>query len=378
MRKRFFFIIIILLSSLLVGCWDMIEINDRDYISALGIDLYEGPDKSPEKRFVMTYVYPNINAIGKKGSSNEEERFVASTVVGSSPEGSRQFSTRADKPFFFKHMKALFIGENLAKEPKIIREFLDDFSRDPRVNTKLKVIVVKGKAKDVVKVKPKGSADSGMFVDNLMANNRVGSRYVEKTFTSLLSDIYSKRASILPKATASKDDIKIAGGGIVKDYELIGWIDEKDSIAINLLLGKLKSDMINTKYSDTTISYIISNDKSKKDVQIKDGNIKVIFNIKVEGYLQGYKIDPKEELFKEEKLNEIERTIEKKIREDSLKTIGKLQKEYKVDVLKIDDYLSKFHPDLWDNIKNNWDTIFPNIDIDVVVDAKIRRIGFIR
>ena len=60
LRKRFFFIIIILLSSLLVGCWDMIEINDRDYISALGIDLYEGPDKSPEKRFVMTYVYPNI------------------------------------------------------------------------------------------------------------------------------------------------------------------------------------------------------------------------------------------------------------------------------------------------------------------------------
>ena len=39
------------------------------------------------------------------------------------------------------------------------------------------------------------------------------------------------------------------------------------------------------------------------------------------------------------------------------------------------NYLDKYHHKLWEEIEDDWDKIYPEIEIDVVVDVKIRRRG---
>ena len=58
----------IMLIVLLTGCWDKVEINERAFVSVIGIDKYtqEGNNVPLElERFEVTYLYPNLKAIGK-------------------------------------------------------------------------------------------------------------------------------------------------------------------------------------------------------------------------------------------------------------------------------------------------------------------------
>ncbi|MBV1821430.1 hypothetical protein KUA25_25680, partial [Bacteroidales bacterium MSK.15.36] len=84
--KKYLIIIIALMAIFLTGCWDVIEINERIFVTAVGIDLNEDPNI--ENEYLVTYVYPNIASI-KDGGSQKENKFVKSTVVETPFEGSR-------------------------------------------------------------------------------------------------------------------------------------------------------------------------------------------------------------------------------------------------------------------------------------------------
>jgi hypothetical protein len=58
--------------------------------------------------------------------------------------------------------------------------------------------------------------------------------------------------------------------------------------------------------------------------------------------------------------------------------VNKIQKEFETDIIGIDRYLRQRHPDLWKTVEKDWQEIFPNIDIDVSTNVKIRRVGLVR
>ena len=60
--KRKVLLILILSTIFLSGCWDMVEINQRLFVSSIGIDLNK---ESGMNKYIVTYVYPNISAMVK-------------------------------------------------------------------------------------------------------------------------------------------------------------------------------------------------------------------------------------------------------------------------------------------------------------------------
>ena len=77
-------------------------------------------------------------------------------------------------------------------------------------------------------------------------------------------------------------------------------------------------------------------------------------------------------------IEEMEKVLEEDVKKEIQSIIKKIQKTYKADVIGIGEHLSKFEPKKWREIKDDWDNIFPDINIDVSVDVKIRRIGLIK
>lgn len=111
--KRIIILFLIISIALLSGCWDMEEINNRSYVSVIGMDLNGEGDN--DEKFKVTYSYPNINALGKNPSS-EQNRFIETTSASTAYEATRKLSTSTDKPLFFKNLKALVIGEEIFKK----------------------------------------------------------------------------------------------------------------------------------------------------------------------------------------------------------------------------------------------------------------------
>ncbi|HQE05885.1 MAG TPA: Ger(x)C family spore germination C-terminal domain-containing protein, partial [Tepidanaerobacteraceae bacterium] len=74
----------------------------------------------------------------------------------------------------------------------------------------------------------------------------------------------------------------------------------------------------------------------------------------------------------------MEELISKEIESQILKGVKKLQEDYKVDLLKLGNFLQKHEPALWKTYEDNWEEIFTQVNIDINVSTTIKNIGILR
>ncbi len=377
-------LIITVVSMLLTGCWDKVEINERAFVTALGIDIVSGEETKEEEkseinlegeRYLITYALPNIAAIGKEGQGVPE--FVVSSVGMSPYETTRQLRTRLPQALFFSHMKILIIGEDVAKNSDMLKEMLDSVERNYAMSRRINVLVAKGTAKEVLNVQSEFEADVGMYLSKISEAAEGTARFNPITLGRLLQHLHDDKNALMPRVIPGEKDIKIAGSGVIKNYQLIGWLGEIENRSIMFLEDMIKSDVIivATEKDKILVPYLITQSKTKKKVELEDGRIKATYMIEMEGDLNQFKMDSPEDVLDDRFLKEVEGIIETYLKRKILEAVNKVQKEFKVDVIGVNDYLSKFEPDIWAEVKDDWETIFPDIDVEVQVDAKIRRIG---
>ena len=379
-------LIILSLLMSLTACWDKVEINDRAFVSAIGVDEYteENIEKehvgvkeanfSSRNRLIVTYVFPNLGAIGKNATS-QDPRFLVSTVAPNLHEATEQLTTRMNQVLFFKHVKAIIIGEDTAKNEEYIREIFDSLERHDQVSRKAYILIAKGTAKDVTELQDKLQPETGTLISQIFRNKQGGTRYNQQTLEEIILSFHRNKSALIPRIIAGDGELKIGGSAIIKNYKLIGWLGELENRAVMFMLDKVSSEVITIENKGITIPFIITDSKTKKTAKVADGSLTVDISIEMEGFIQQYTLDPPQNLMDAEIIKAIENKVEEQLKKEIYETINKMQKEFKIDIFGIADYLSKFKPSYWEQVKNDWEEVFPNIDIGVTIDAKVRRTG---
>lgn len=380
--------ILLPLMLLLTGCWDLIEINDRIFVSAVGIDLYKGKEngkyehRSPSEendlmlqdRFVITYSAPNLKAIGKNATSNKP-RIIMASISNNAYETTKELATRTNRNLSFRHLKAYIIGEDVARNSDYMKEIFDDVDRHELLSRKLSFLIAKGTAKEIIDIEDPFEPLTGQLIDGILKKKQGSARYNTEVFNDILTDLYFDGDALIPRVVAGEGEVKVAGSAVIKDYKLVGWLGEMENIAAMYFLDRVNAVLINVKYKDINVPYEIKSNKTKYDVKVENGKVKYIVNINTEGDISVFKLTTKEKAFDDKTIKEIEKLVENALKKQILDIVTKLQKEFKVDVIRVSDYISKHKPDLWDQVKDDWDNIFSNIDIEVNVDVKTRRVG---
>jgi len=78
-------------------------------------------------------------------------------------------------------------------------------------------------------------------------------------------------------------------------------------------------------------------------------------------------------------LKELDKEVEKRIEGESERLVKKFQEEFRVDLIGVKEYLSKYHPKLFKTIEKDYEKYFTdNIIINVTADVHIRRVGLIK
>lgn len=381
MHKHFKIFIIILMSLTLSGCWDKVEINDRAFITAIGMDINEQAESEREKsriqqRYLITYVFPNFQSIGK--NSGDEEEFKISEVGRNLAETSQEITTRTNLSIFLGHLKIIVLGEDVVKNGGTFEEILDGFERDQNVGRKVVILIAEGKAKDVLEIEPIVESATGRYITRFIEAKSRSARYNPETLGDILYNIHYNGNALIAKVTAGKDEIKIAGAAVIKNNELVGWLDEIENRSILFTKQNIELEVITVVHDDLSVPYAVTGSKPTMSVIKDEGNLKVNFDIEVEGYIKEYKLETGNDLMDNEILVSIEEEVKKEIEKEISMAIEKVQKDFKVDVLGVGRHLERYEPDLWEDIKGEWEELFPNIDIQVTVEAKIRRIGMIK
>lgn len=367
--KRLFLILFLL--PFISGCWDKVEIEQRAFVTSIGIDVNQGQEE--KNKLTVTYQYPNINAIGKNagvGSPNYLLTANSSSVF----QAGRQFVSREPFPFHYKHLKVIILGEDLLKEESLLRAVLDELNRDTKVNKRVRIIAADRTAKEIMEASfNKEQRTEGTIYATVRDNTKTGS-FTSKSLADLITDFDISGVTLVPKISLDEqNNFVISGGAILKDYKFLGWIDASENKIINLINGNMIVDTLDVIYEGHLISFVITETITNRNIKF-DHEIKANIDVLVEGYLQGYVLSDKNTVGDNETVLSMERTLEEEIMKVVNRTLIHL-KDIKADLLGIGEHISKFHPKKWEKIEDQWDEVFADAKININVDVKMRRIG---
>ena len=371
--KNIKLILLLIAIILLTGCWDMVEINQRIYPYSFGVDFAD----DEVENLSLTITYPNIKAIGKN-PSQEEKTYVLNSSGTSIFQAARKLTTEVQGPFYFKHLRVLILGEEVSKDKHMLKQILDGLMRDFIINKRVLVTVVKGEAEKFMELVPNNmkqeSLEGTLF--GLLLNPQNSTYFTQEYLSEFIYHMDRKCASVVPLLSHKGDVIEAAGGGVFKDYALVGYINGKENAALTMLNGKIKTEVIDADYKGSIITLNTRSIKSDKKLVPNDEVIKIKYNIEIEGSIQEYTLTGGQSILSNpELLNDIKEVLADKVKGDLEGVVHVLQKDIKADALGIAEYLSKFHPKLWKTVEEDWRNVFSDIDIEVQVDVKIRRRG---
>ena len=397
-KKRFLLIVSILLSILLTGCWDARELNE------LGISMIIGFDIEDEKVLLTVEVIQPMHSGNQEGNgSNLSVKYVQG-AGNNMLEAFRDVILRFDRLIFASHNKILIFGEDFAK--KGLASHIDELYRDREQREMAYILVAKEqKAYEVMGINAGLEKVPADYVLQLVKGIRSNPKTVNVNLVEYLKHYYHAGhhpvVGVIEKNIRKKID-KTSGNSSMEDYELsvmgaavfkeeglVGYLGGNDTKALNFIMDNIRGGIITfptpaavvktesetEPQSNDLSSVIIISNKTKNDVEIIDGKIILKTKVKLRSSLGEVVGDI--DISKEENIKAIEDACSKAIEVALKAAIKKLQRDFKLDIFGFGIVFHRKYPEQWKEIERNWDEIFSEAEVEVVVDTNIIRTGLI-
>lgn len=384
------FIPLILICCLLSGCWDKVEIDRKSFVSTIAIDVGKDIGKEKEfkeikpdevfkqeelKKLTITYGFPDISELGPQKGGTAKDKFIT-TDAYSMHDAFNEMASKTSRSIHFGHIKLLILSEDVMAYPETLKEILDYFERHPSMNKTTMVVVAKGKAEDYVKYQPEMEKNIEYYITGLMENSTRNSSIFPMNLNEFLILLYQNGNAIVPAIIYDKvkDEINISGVSIIKDYKLEGNLDKMETAALEILRGKIEGGKQVIIIDGHPVEFEIGGvDRNIKLTNKNKDKLELRVNVKLEGTLKGYTTG--EEVFLKSRLAEIQSNFDDVIERQCEKVTRITQEKFSLDPIGFREYIEKFHPFVYKEIKDDWEEVYKNANIDVNIQTRIRRIG---
>ncbi|NQX58167.1 Ger(x)C family spore germination protein [Paenibacillus qinlingensis] len=371
-------IILLLFIPLTTGCWDRNELSDRAFDLAASADLNKDGTYLTAGQFIVP---SRIGSGSTNGSGGDKPYFIESGSGKSTIESIQKTRQKLSRIITRGHRHNYYIGEDLAKNG--IKDMLDAFSRDPGNRIRLDIWVVKGstgfEALQVPYPLEKIPSVASVKIHKAIGGT-TGTSYLDFMMAASTEGSYPTLPVVdIVQGTSPQRTIRFYGRAIFShDYKLVGylnfvegayrqWIRRRISYfdlveAIPEANGEV--GVILTKFGSKVKSSILPNNKVKLDIELTGvGHVgENTTNL---------------DLSQQHNLMLVQHTINMKTSEHVRDMITKVQKQFGTDVFGFNQTLNRQHPRKWKQLKGQWDTIFPDIEVNVSVHITLKYIGLV-
>ncbi|WP_179232999.1 Ger(x)C family spore germination protein [Paenibacillus rigui] len=373
MKLLLSFLSLLWIPLFLAGCWDRIEVNDMALIISAGID------KSADDQLELTVqvFIPNPTGSGTSNGGGDGNVYTISSKGSSMPDALTELQKKLPRYFSWDHTKAYFFGEALGRRG--LSEEFDFLYRDIQPREQSNFFICKGTARKLLE----SQNDPNTYETLIKLAQKPTTHYSTMHLVEEKSSGESG-AFILPVASldmsianqAQKTFLTVEGMAIIYKKKLIGYLDREAEMGIRLMhpaeLGrnvtltrKVEGGKVVIRVVDTDTKLLPSIENGIWRMKVKlSVNADVIQNTSQLTIGRGFN-----------NMRKLEEPFNEEVKNILVDTIRRLQQVNKADVIGFANAFHKKYPQQWSQIKNDWSSKFPTIDVQVDTDLTIHKPG---
>lgn len=328
------------------------ELADLAIVKAVSIDLND------EGKYEISAIVIDTTQKEKK-----DKGIIISSTGDSVHEAARNMVDVSSKKLYIAHMESLIISEKIARED--LENTLDFFVRDNEGSNSFFLFIAKEvEAKDCLEKINEEEID---LVSFLKSTQKYKGNANIKSLNDIVKILLEKGSSLCVNTVSLNDNIEINNMAYFRNYNMIGYLSEEQSITYNLVINEVDNILEHVGNDDDLVVVEIVEPKTKIDV--KDN----IININVKGIAHITQTGKNITLDNVQEKENIERKLEEKIA-SKLYSLFEDKKEEKVDIYGIGNLLYRKKNQLF-NDENylNKVNLALNVNIDIVNTGGIKK-----
>jgi spore germination protein KC len=391
--RPFLLLFMFLSTALLSGCWDRMEIQDFNTVSAIGIDV---GDDDVDNRYLITVQVINEGQIagapGQGGKGKVAPVTTYSATGSNVVEALRKITLKLPREPFYPHVQIMVIGEELARQTGI-QDLFDWIERNPQFRTLFPVLMVRDNtAENVLQIMTAlEPIPSVKIVGGLKSTEKKWGEYSSTRADELIQQL-SDGVALMTGIQITGDPeqgeqftnvqqispetkLEITGLAIIKEGKLQNWLDEGVARGAMLIKNETKETILNLncEKKEKGIGVNVMRSKTNINVEIKSGKPIFHLTVPIEGHIS--EVQCPVDLSKYKVIEKLEKQMKKEVKEEILMAV-EAAKEQKSDIFGFGEYVNRKDPKYWKKVKKEWDDkIFPETEINVTVQPFIRRTG---
>ncbi|MGE5417564.1 MAG: Ger(x)C family spore germination protein [Acidobacteriota bacterium] len=394
--RRYAAIISLMLCLFSAGCWDRHEIEKLGFVLVAGLDI----EKNQNMTVTVQIAKPFTIAGGFSRPQTDERPFWLVSSSGTTVfEAIRGFFKQSPRRLFWGHNRFVIIGEDLARSG--VHQALDIFDREGEPRRREEILIAKGKrASDLMQSEFELERLPMEGFEGISENVRQG------LSTSLVvSQLEFKRAlegeGIEPVASGVtlirrpvpaqdvrgylKDDIisysaAYDGAAAFKEDRLVGWLNTRQTRGLNWISNRARGGIVTVKRphhpeEKDSVNLEVIRSHSRIIPLFENNHPKIEIKITAEGNLdesQKY-LDP----LNDSTWKALEAALSAHIKNEAEAAVTQAQ-SLNTDIMGFGRAFYCDKPAAWyGDLKQNWYDIFPTLEVQITVEAKLRRTGLL-
>ena len=364
----------------LSGCWDRVEINDLAIVTGAAIDQKENDQI---ELTIQVFVPKALSSGGGQGGGGGGSKitYTASQTGKNIADALSKIQGKLPRKIFWGQCKVFIFGEELAE--KGIQKQMDFLLRHPEPRGRAYVFISEGKAKSILELEPNIERYSAEVLRGIL-NYRIGLQITIQDIDEMLTGIAQAASipyvKIKTQQTSEGKSVKYAdidGTAILKKGKMIGTVSEAETRGVLWLRDEIKGYTVSVEIEDKEELVSLNPVSARVDLvpQIKDDKWKMDVDVATEGAIVQNETNI---AFVDQKLlEEVEEAYQKSIETRIQDVLQVMQQKLNADLA---DFSKEFYwkyPKQKKTIEDHWDEIFPEVEVNINIDAYIRREGYI-
>lgn len=347
MRK--YVLVLILLVLAFNGMDNLRELTNLAIVTSIGIDITE------DQKYLATAI-----VLDTSSKENSNEGIIYEAEGNTVQEAVRNIVDISPKKLYIGHLETLIISEEIAREK--LMGTLDFFIRDNEGSNNFYLFVASGSnSKEVIKA-INDSKES--MKEKLLSSTRYKGNCNKDTLNDIIQDILKPGKDVLVNSCKIEDkNVKIENMAYFKSWNMQGFLNDQESIMLNILNNNIENTIITTENANRNIvSEVISSKcKMKLNKDTDTINIDIVMEANISETGKEITIQNKEEM------NDAEILLEKIVKEKIEECIRKMKNEYSSDLIGIGNLLYRKKDSLFkDNDYLNKINILVNVDFKIL------------